>query len=96
MGQGAPHLVLFVWGGITMGCWVIALFFLKYWTRTRDRLFLFFSVAFWILSLNWLGLAVIDPDRESRHWIYVVRIAAFASILAGIADKNRPRDGPPG
>jgi hypothetical protein len=88
-------IVMFIWGGTTVGCWVIGLYFLKYWTRTRDRLFLFFSAAFWILSLNWIGLALTLPDQESRHWIYVVRIIAFASIILGILDKNRTRPGDP-
>jgi uncharacterized protein DUF5985 len=83
--------VLFLWGASTLGSWVIALFFLKYWKRTRDRLFLFFSAAFWILSVNWIGLAVVNPSQESRHWIFVVRVIAFACILAGILAKNWPR-----
>jgi hypothetical protein len=86
----AREVVVFMWGATTLGCWVIALFFLKYWSRTRDRLFLSFSAAFLILSFNWLGLVVTSPSQESRHWIFVVRIIAFALILLGILDKNRP------
>jgi hypothetical protein len=86
----ARDMALFMWGATTLGCWVIALFFLKYWLRTRDQLFLFFSVAFLILSLNWIGLAIINPDHESRHWIFVVRVVAFLFIILGIVDKNRP------
>jgi len=82
---------LFLWGATTLGAWVVALFFLKYWSRTRDRLFLFFSAAFWILSLNWIGLAITTPDHESRHWIFIARVVAFTCIILGILDKNRPR-----
>jgi hypothetical protein len=83
------QVILFLWGATAFACWVIALFFLKYWRATRDRLFLFFSVAFWILSLNWIGLAATDPYREARHWAYLVRVAGFTSIILGILDKNR-------
>jgi hypothetical protein len=86
--------VLFMWGATTLGCWVVALFFLKYWSRTRERLFLYFSCAFWILSLNWLGLAIANPDQESRHWLYVARVVAFGCIIVGILAKNRSRGGP--
>jgi len=91
----AREVVLFLWGATTFGSWVIALFFLKYWKRTRDRLFLFFSAAFWILSLNWMGLALLNPSQESRHWIFVVRVIGFACILLGILAKNWPRSSRP-
>ena len=81
--------VLFLWGAIACACWVGALFFLKYWRRTHDRLFLFFSAAFWIFSLNWILLANTPPDYESRHWVYFVRVAGFACMIAGILEKNR-------
>jgi hypothetical protein len=81
--------VLFMWGATTVACWIVALFFLKYWRSTRDRLFLFFSIAFWVLSLNWLGLAAADPYQEARHWAYLVRVVGFTCIILGILDKNR-------
>jgi hypothetical protein len=87
----AHDSVLFMWGATAAACSVIALIFMKYWRGTRDRLFLFFSVAFWILSLNWVGLAATDPHREARHWAYVLRVAAFTSIILGVLDKNRRR-----
>lgn len=89
--MSSQQVVLFLWGATMMGCVVIALFFLKYWTRTRDRLFLFFSVAFWILCLNWIGLAILNPDHESRHWIFIARVVAFIFIILGILAKNWPQ-----
>lgn len=79
----------FFLGGIVMACAVAGLFFLRFWRRTRDRLFLIFAVAFWTLGGNWLALAFINAD-EVRTWLYAVRLAAFVLILAGIWDKNRP------
>ncbi|HSI35720.1 MAG: DUF5985 family protein [Phycisphaerae bacterium] len=95
-----PHWVenlnVFALGVVAMGCFVAGLFFLRFWRRTGDRLFLIFGVAFWVLGANWLALAFIDAD-EVRTWLYAVRLVAFVLILWGIVDKNRaaraaPRD----
>ena len=78
----------FLLGGIVALCAVAGLFFLRFWRRTRDRLFLIFAVAFWTLGANWLALAFIQQD-EVRTWLYAVRFLAFALILWGVIDKNR-------
>ena len=82
----------FLLGGVVMGCGVAGLFFLRFWRRTGDRLFLIFGVAFWILGANWLALAFTRQD-EVRTWLYVLRLLAFALILFSIVDKNRARGG---
>jgi uncharacterized protein DUF5985 len=79
----------FLWGALTMGCAVIALYFLRYWRRSHDRLFVFFGVAFAVLALNWVSLAIIDPMLEGRHYVYFFRLAAFLLIIIGIVDRNR-------
>jgi hypothetical protein len=79
----------FLWGALTMGCAVIALCFLRYWRTSRDRLFIFFGVAFGVLALNWVSLAIIDPQVEGRHYVYFFRLAAFVLIIVGIVDRNR-------
>jgi uncharacterized membrane protein len=86
-------LKVFLWGAIAMGCAVIALCFLRSWRTSGERLFLFFAVAFLALTLNWTGLAFIDPGVELRHILYLFRLAAFVLIIIGVADKNRRRDG---
>ncbi len=75
-------------GAIAMVFGVAALFFLRFWRDTGDRLFAFFAVAFVLMSVNRLHLALIAPldVREERYW---VRFAAFALILVAILDKNR-------
>ena len=42
----------FVWGVLAMGSLVPALFFLRYWRSSRDRLFAFFAVAFGLMALS--------------------------------------------
>ena len=79
----------FLWGALAMGSVTIAVFFLRYWRRSADRLFAFFAIAFAVMGLNWIGLALIDPGVESRHAVYLLRLAAFVLIIIGIIDKNR-------
>lgn len=78
----------FLLGMIVMGCLVAGLFFLRFWRKTRDRLFLVFAMTFWLLALNWFLLAVTSRD-EIHPALYVIRLLAFVLILLGIADKNR-------
>ena len=79
----------FLQGALAMGSLVAGLLFLAYGRDSRDRLFGFFAVAFWILGLNWLLVAVIAPTAEHRHWFYLFRLAAFVLIVFGVVDKNR-------
>lgn len=80
----------FMNGILVTACFVAGLFFLRFWRRTRDRLFLIFATAFWMLGLNWLALAFTTRDEVQTRW-YVVRLAAFLLILAAVIDKNRSR-----
>ena len=85
-----PLLIAFLNGGAAMASIIAGVLFLAYWRDSRDRLFLYFAVAFWVLALNWVLVALLAPTEEERHWFYLFRFAAFALILVGIADKNRP------
>lgn len=78
-----------LWGALAMSSFVAGLFFLRYFTRSRERLFLFFSLAFTVFGLNWVGLLVIPNPTETRHYVYLLRLVAFAFIIAGVVDKNR-------
>lgn len=79
----------FLWGALTMACSIAALFFLKFWAGTKDRLFALFSAAFAVMAANWAVLGLSTPSNEARHFVYAIRLAAFALIVAGIIDKNR-------
>jgi len=82
----------FLRGALSMGCAVTGLFFLRYWKQTRDRLFLFFCAAFWLLAAHWAALTVVNPPLETRHYLFLLRLAAFLSLIIGIVDKNRRSD----
>jgi len=80
----------FLWGVLAMASAAVALFFLRYWKNTRDRLFGFFAVAFALMAANWANHLGIDPQREVQEYrVYIVRFIAFSIILIGIVDKNR-------
>ena len=76
-------------GLITMGFLVSGLFFLRFWWQTRDQLFAAFAIAFWLLALNQGLLAITNLPTEERSWFYLLRLAAFSTIIVTIAVKNR-------
>jgi hypothetical protein len=82
-------VVPFLHGAVSLGCAVIAVFFLRFWRQSADRLFLFFAVAFGVLALDYLVLGVLDGATEWRVPVFAVRLSAFLVILLGILDKNR-------
>jgi hypothetical protein len=79
----------FLSGALTMGFLVAGLFFLRFWKRTRDGLFVAFALAFWLLGLTQALLALSNIPVEERSWLYLLRLAAFALILVSIWWKNR-------
>ena len=83
----------YVSGAITMGQLIAGLFFLRFWTRTRDRLFLAFAAAFWLLALNQGIIALAGIPREEQSWVYVLRLGAFLLIIMAIVSKNFSRAG---
>ena len=82
---------IFAWGVLAMASLVAALFFLRFWRATRERLFAFFSLSFLGLGATWLGLAIIDQpaDEAQQEYAYIVRLLAFVILIIGIIDKNR-------
>ena len=82
-------LIDFLSGAITMGFIVAGLFFLRFWKRTRDGLFIAFALAFWLLGLTQALLAFTDIPVEERSWLFLLRLAAFSLILISIWRKNR-------
>ena len=79
----------FISGAVTLGFVIAGLFFLRFWRRTGDGLFLAFAFAFWLLGLNQALLALSNIPVEERSWLYLFRLAAFALILVAIGWKNR-------
>lgn len=81
-------MIEYLSGAVTLGFVIAVLFFLRFWRRTTDRLFLAFAVAFGLLALNqalaqWLGAA-----DERVGYTYLLRVLGFILILVAIVDKN--------
>lgn len=68
---------------------IAGLFFLKFWVASRDRLFVMFAAAFWILGLQRLLLAATRTVFEDQALFYSLRLLAFVIIIVAIIDKNR-------
>ena len=75
-------------GAVSVTSLVAALFFLRFWQRTRDRFFLLFSIAFAIYSLSQSVLGLIEIS-EFEPLYYVPRLLTFVLIVLAVADKNR-------
>lgn len=84
-------------GMVAMGFAVAALFFLRFWRRKRDRLFMFFSVSFGLMSANRIFSVLWGEPSETPPEAYIVRLLSFVVLLVGIWDKNRekPQDSSP-
>ena len=79
----------FMWGVIVMACATAGVFFLRFWRKTRDRLFAMFALAFIVLAVHYVMLAAYGSLMETAIVIYGVRAVAFSLILLAILDKNR-------
>jgi len=79
----------FLAGLVTMGFFVAALFFLKFWKRTADGLFLAFAIAFALLGLNQALITLTDMPVAERSPLYLLRLAALLLIIGSIFRKNR-------
>lgn len=82
----------FVSGAIAMGFAIVGLFFLRFWVRTKDKLFLAFATAFWLLAANQALVVLSGIPREDQSWIYLIRLAAFTLIIGAIVHKNVASD----
>ena len=82
-------LYQFLSGAVAFGFFVCGLFFLRFWRRTSDGLFMSFAVAFALLGFAQSIIALGNIPTEDRGSIYLIRLAAFLLILVGIYRTNR-------
>jgi hypothetical protein len=79
----------FLSGAVSFGFYICGLFFLRYWHRSRDELFLTFALAFAMLGTGQAILALGNLPTEERGALYLLRLGAFMLILLAIYRKNR-------
>jgi len=82
---------LFISGMTTMGLVVASLFFLRFWRRTGDTLFVYFGMSFCLLAVSQALAAISGVPGDDRSWIYLLRLAGFLLLIVGIVSKNLRR-----
>jgi hypothetical protein len=84
-------------GGIFVAASTAGLVFHLFWRTSGERLFQRMAWVLWLLGLERVILIFsnvgLGPGEESRHWVYLVRLAAFLVLLWAVLAKNRS---PPG
>jgi len=78
----------FLGGAIVFGYSLIALFFFKFWRRTRDRFFGYFGFAFLMLGIGRVVEAITRTNETTTPYVYVFRLLAFVTIIFAIMYKN--------
>ena len=83
----------FLSGTLMMGFLVSALFFFRFWAKTREVIFLAFGVSFSLLAIE--RIVLLSESRlntaEDHPHVYFIRLFAFLTLLLGINAKNRTR-----
>jgi hypothetical protein len=79
----------FIHGATMFANVLVALYFLRFWFESQDRLFAIFSLSFLIFAVNRVLLSILDVEDEARTFVYVLRLIGFLLIIIGIVDKNR-------
>jgi len=78
----------FLLGVIATSSVTAGVFFLKFWRRTRDTLFLSFAIVFILEGLNRAAVLLVQKPSEGSPITYVVRLCLFLIILGAILKKN--------
>jgi 4-hydroxybenzoate polyprenyltransferase len=79
----------FLQGATFLGSLAVALFFLRFWQRTREPLFAVFALAFTVFSANRVALVVLDESDEGRRLlVYASRALVFAMIAGAVLHQN--------
>jgi hypothetical protein len=81
----------FLSGAVAFGFVLIGLFFLRFWYRVRDPLFIWFALAFWLLGASQAILTLAGIPQEERSAVYLIRLLAFSLIIFAVFRKNRAR-----
>lgn len=79
----------FLGGAVAALFGVAGLFFLRFWVRTRDGLFVAFAVSFLLLAVSQTLVSLTPMLPEERSPLYLLRLLAFVVIIMAIWRKNR-------
>jgi hypothetical protein len=83
-----PIMVAFYSGATGLECLIAGLFFVRFWRRTGEGLFLAFAVAFWLLGANAIIPTLLGRPAQAHGEVYLLRLAAFLLIILAIVGQN--------
>jgi zinc transporter ZupT len=83
-----PALVAFLSGALTLGYAIAGLFFLRFWARTKETLFLVFAAAFAMFAINQAIPVLGGIPQEEQSGAYLFRLAGFVLIIVAVLMKN--------
>jgi hypothetical protein len=81
----------FLLGVIATASLTAGVFFLRFWKKTHDRLFLAFAAFFFIEAANRMTLLGFEHPNEGSPWLYLTRLVALIVLFAAIVAKNYER-----
>jgi hypothetical protein len=75
-------------GALVFSYLVAGAHFLRFWRRTRDRLFFHFALAFWLFALDQLATSIPHVVSQTGGYEYLLRVLGFLLIIVAIVEKN--------
>ncbi len=76
-------------GAVVFGLALCSLFFLRFWKRTADSLFLAFAISFGLLAFTQIIVVMANIYKEDSSVAYLIRLVAFTLLIVAIWRKNR-------
>ena len=74
-------------GGIMVSAWAISVFFMRFWRKTGDRLFVLFAIAFFLMGVE--RVVIVSLPAKHQFAAYSIRLCAFLLIILAGWQKNR-------
>lgn len=78
----------FIYGANAMGFLTAALFFLRFWRKAGDGLFVAFSAAFLLFAADQFFHALEESMQSSEDWAFVLRLGGFGLLIFAVLRKN--------
>jgi len=82
------HLNPVLSGATAFASLLASIYFLKFWRKTGDALFLFFAAAFAIDAAARFVLSVVQVTNASEPVYFIPRLITFSLIVISIIGKN--------
>jgi hypothetical protein len=84
------HVSSVLAGAAATASLAVAIFFLKFWRRTRDSFFLLFAAAFAIDAISRFVLGMVHISDAAEPVYFMPRLVTFGLIALAIIKKNAP------